>query len=89
MDFNKIPKQFCENINIGVSSEFFALALQSGQNLSAFALTPEHAKRLAQSLAYHVSEFEKQFGDIKTDWAPGVQSPIQMIDLKKPDDTNK
>ena len=83
MDLNKIPKQFCDNVNIGYSQEFFVLALMSGQNLGVFALTPQHAKRLSLSLAYNIKEFEERFDEIKTDWAPGIQSPIQMIDLNK------
>jgi hypothetical protein len=86
MDLNKIPKQFCENVNIGYSPESVVLALTSGQNLSAFALTPQHAKRLMLSLEYNIKEFEKKFGEIKTEWSPGVQSPLQMIDLTKPKD---
>jgi hypothetical protein len=27
-------------------------------------------------------EFEKRFGEIKADWTPGVESPIQMLDIK-------
>ena len=84
MDLNKIPKQFCENVNMGYSKEAFMLALISGQNIAAFALTPQHAKRLLLSLEYNLQEFEKNFGEIKTEWMPGVQSPIQMIDLNRP-----
>lgn len=84
MDLNKIPKQFCENVHMGYSKEAFMLALISGQNIAAFALTPQHAKRLLLSLEYNLQEFEKNFGEIKTEWMPGVQSPIQMIDLNKP-----
>jgi hypothetical protein len=38
------------------------------------------------SLEYNIKEFEKKFGEIKTEWSPGVQSPLQMIDLTKPKD---
>lgn len=86
MDLNKIPKQFCENVNIGYNQESVVLALTSGQNLSAFALTPQHAKRLMLSLEHNMKEFEKSFGEIKTEWYPGVQSPMQMIDINKPKD---
>jgi hypothetical protein len=79
MDLNKIPKQFCENVNIGATPEYFILALSSGEHLSAYTLTPQHAKRLTQSLAYNIEQFEKRYGEIKTEWTPGIQSPIQMI----------
>lgn len=83
MDLNKTPKQFCENVNIGTTSEFFILALLSGEDAKTYVLTPQHAKRLSQSLAYHIAEFEKKYGEIGTEWTPGVQSPIQMTDIKK------
>lgn len=83
MDLNKLPKQFCDNVNMGFSAEALVLALMSGQNVSVFALSPEHAKRLSLSLAYNLKEYEKNFGEIKTEWIPGVESPIQLIDLGK------
>lgn len=83
MDLSKIPKQFCENVNIGATPEFFIISMLSGQNAMTYALTPAHAKRLSQSLAYNVEEFEKRFGEIKADWIPGVESPLQMLDIKK------
>ncbi|HCC06272.1 TPA: hypothetical protein DEP94_02875 [Candidatus Nomurabacteria bacterium] len=83
MDLNKIPKQFCDNVNIGYNPETVILALASGQNLSVFALTPQHAKRLLLSLGHNIKEFEKNFGEIKTEWSPGIQSPIQIVDLNK------
>jgi hypothetical protein len=83
MDLSKLPKQFCDNVNLGYSQEFFIAALLSGQNMSVFAFTPEHMKRLSLSLQYHIEEFEKSFGEIQTQWSPGIQSPIQMIDLNK------
>lgn len=82
MDLNKIPKQFCENVNIGATPEYFILGLISGEDAKTYVLTPQHAKRLSQSLAYNISEFEKRYGEIKTEWAPGIQSPMQIIDIK-------
>ncbi len=82
MDFNKIPKKFCENVNIASSAEFFVITLASGEEISAYALTPQHAKRLVQSLSYNVSEFERKFGEIKAEWSPGIQSPIQINNIK-------
>ncbi|MCF7844059.1 DUF3467 domain-containing protein [Candidatus Gracilibacteria bacterium] len=83
MELSKIPKQFCENVNIGATQEFFIISMLSGQNAMTYALTPAHAKRLSQSLAYNIAEFEKRFGEIKTEWTPGVESPMQMIDIKE------
>lgn len=82
MDLNKIPKQFCENVNIGATPEYFILALSSGVNQAAYTLTPQHAKRLTQSLAYNIEQFEQRYGEIKTEWKPGIESPIQILDVK-------
>ncbi len=81
MDFNKIPKQFCENVTAGHSEEYFVLMLSVGESLAAYALTPQHMKRLTQSLAHQVEEYEKQFGVIRAEWSPGIQSPIQSKDI--------
>ncbi|MBP6949191.1 MAG: hypothetical protein KBC41_02860 [Candidatus Pacebacteria bacterium] len=82
MDLRTIPKEFCENVNIGATPEFFVFGLSSGEDECAYVFTPQHAKRLSQSLLYNVAEYEKRYGEIKTEWTPGIQSPIQMIDIK-------
>ena len=82
MDIHKISKQFCENVNIGATPEYFILVLSSGDEQNAYTLTPQHIKRLSQSLAYNVEQFENRYGEIKTEWTPGIQSPIQVIDIK-------
>ncbi len=84
MDLNKLPKQFCDSISIAYSPEYFAFAMFSGQNGNAYAITPEHAKRLLQYLSYNLENYEKTFGTINAEWSPGIQSPIQMIDLNNP-----
>lgn len=89
MDFSKIPKQFCENVEIGVTPEFFALKVSSGEESKAYVLTLQHAKRLSQSLSYNVAEFEKKYGEINAQWTPGIQSPIQMDTLKGGEDESK
>lgn len=82
MDFNKIPKQFCENISIGYSPENFVIGLIAGEGMTAYALTPAHAKRLAQYIAHQVEEFESKFGTINAKWSPGIESPLQPKDIK-------
>lgn len=82
-DFTKIPKQFSESILIGYAEEYFALAILSGQNVASFALTKEHAKRLSLSLAHNIEDYERRFGEIKADWKPGIESPIQIPDINK------
>lgn len=83
MDLNKIPKQFCENITVAYSPEYFIMAMITGQNVNAYSLTPQHAKRLQQYLQYNIENFEKNFGEIKANWTPGVESPLQLVDLNK------
>ena len=82
MDFNKIPKQFCDNVVAGHSQENFVMLLSVGENATAYALSPAHMKRLAQSLAHQVEEYEKNFGPINAKWSPGIESPIQSKDIK-------
>lgn len=81
MDLSKIPKQFCENIACAYSQEFFIMSMLTGENGIAYALTPQHMKRLAQYLAHQIEDYEKQFGEIKAEWKPGIQSPIQTGDI--------
>ncbi|MBM3272450.1 DUF3467 domain-containing protein [Candidatus Kaiserbacteria bacterium] len=82
MDLNKVPKQFCENITVGVSQESFVMGMLNGETGAFFVLTPQHMKRLSQYLAFQVAEYEKQFGTIKADWQPLVQSPVQTNEIK-------
>jgi len=82
MDLNKIPKQFCENISVGYSPENFVIAMMVGEGAAAYALTPQHAKRLSQYLETQVREFETKFGTINAKWSPGIESPLQSKDIK-------
>jgi len=81
MDLSKVPKQFCENISVAYSQEFFIMGMFTGETGIAYALTPQHLKRLAQYLAHQVGEYEGKFGTINAEWIPGIQSPIQTKDL--------
>jgi hypothetical protein len=81
MDLSKVPKQFCENITAAFSQEFFVMGMITGENGIAYALSPQHMKRLAQYLAHQIADYEKQFGVINAEWKPGIQSPIQTKDI--------
>lgn len=81
MDFNKIPKQFCENVFAGHTEENFVMVLSVGEAAHAYALTPAHMKRLVQSLSHQVEEYEKKFGPIQAKWSPGIESPLQSKDI--------
>ena len=81
MDLNKVPKQFCENISVAFSQEFFIMSMLTGENGITYALTPQHMKRLSQYLAHQIGEYEKNFEKINAEWTPGIQSPIQTKDV--------
>ena len=80
-DLAKIPKQFCENVLAGHSLESFVMVMTVGEAAHAYALTPQHMKRLVQSLNHQVAEYERQFGAIDAKWSPGIESPIQSKDI--------
>ncbi len=82
MDFNKIPKQFCESVVAGHSEENFVMVMSVGENATAYALTPQHMKRLVQSLSHQLEEYEKKFGSIQASWSPGIESPLQPKDIR-------
>lgn len=78
-DIQKVPKQFCENISIAFTKEFFAMQMLSGEDATTFALTPGHMKRLMQYTAHQVAEYEKKHGEIVTDaWSKDIKSPLQI-----------
>ncbi|HEY0964387.1 MAG TPA: hypothetical protein VGE31_01185 [Candidatus Paceibacterota bacterium] len=76
-DLKKAPKVFCESINIAFSPEFFVMGLSSGAQSTIYSLTPQHAKRLQQYLAYEIAEFERMHGHIQAEWSPKILSPVQ------------
>ena len=55
MDLSKVPKRFCENIACAFSQEFFILSMLTGEEGAAYALSPQHAKRLAPYLAHPIA----------------------------------
>ncbi len=81
MDLTKVPKQLCENISVAFSQEFFVMGMLAGEQGVAYALTPQHMKRLQQYLMHQVVEYETKFGAINAEWVPGMQSPIQTKDV--------
>lgn len=79
IDINQVPKQLSENVMVGANNEMFVIIPVVGTNATAYALTPEHAKRLSKLLAERVSDFEKKVRPITE--STGVPSPIQTSDL--------
>jgi hypothetical protein len=85
MDINKIPKQFCESVNGGFAPDFFVVIMSSGESVTAYSFTPQHMKRTALWINHQLEEYEKKYGTISLKRSLGIQSPIQISDLKKPD----
>lgn len=78
-DFKKAPKMFCESINVGYTPEYFVMALSSGVQANIYSLTPQHLKRLREYLSHQINQYEKEHGEIKTEWNPNVVSPVQRL----------
>lgn len=78
-DLQKAPKQFCENIKIGFTPEYFVMALSSGEQANIYSLTPGHIKRLEQYLAHEIETYEKEHGTINAEWNPNIVSPVQKM----------
>lgn len=68
--FNRSAGRFCTLVNIGHTPEFFAMDYRSvtpegdAWLLGRYFLTPQHAKRLLQTLAEHIKGFEEEYGTI-------------------------
>jgi hypothetical protein len=82
IDFNQLPKKFCDGAIGTFVKDLFSFALTSGNNLDSYATTPQIMKSIAIWLNNHVQDYEKQFGEIDT-IPPKIHSPIQISDLKK------
>lgn len=78
-----LPKQYVERVLVLANEEYFAMILSSGSTEQAYALSPKHLKRLAQTLAHNIETYEKTYGLIETKWEPGIQSPIPMSALNQ------
>ncbi len=87
IDFNQLPKKFCDGALGAFNKELFSFALTSGNSLDSFATTPQMMKSIAIWVGDQIKNYEKQFGEINM-VTPQIQSPIQMADLKKPDNDN-
>ena len=80
VDFNQLPKKFCDGAIGAFNKDTFYLAITSGNNLDVFATTPRVMKDISIFLNNHVKNYEKQHGEI--DMTPAlIPSPIQSSDL--------
>ena len=82
IDFNQVPKKFCDGAIGAFGKDFFSFGMTSGNNLDAYATTPQTMKSVSLWMAELVANYEKQFGEIDMK-QPEIQSPIQISDLKQ------
>jgi len=80
VDFNQMPKKFCDGAIGAFNKDTFFLALTSGNNLDVFATTPKLLKDISIFLNKNVENYEKQFGVIDMS-VPQIRSPLQSSDL--------
>jgi hypothetical protein len=82
-DINQIPKIYCDNFVMNSTAEVFQIALFAGGSVNAYALSPEHMKKVSQLIAAKVAEFETNIRPIHAEWSENIPSPVQAIDLQK------
>lgn len=82
IDFNQIPKKFCDGAIGAYGKDIFSFGLTSGNNIDSFATTPQVMKSIAFWINDQIGKYEKQFGVIDMT-PPQIQSPLQMADLGK------
>jgi hypothetical protein len=87
IDFNQLPKKFCDGAIGAFGKEIFSFALTSGNSIDSFATTPQVMKSIAIWVGDQVKNYEKQFGEIDMT-PPQIQSPIQIADLRRPSEDN-
>ena len=84
IDFNQIPKKFCDGAIGAYNKEIFSFALTSGNNIDSFASTPQTMKSISMWMSDQIKMYESQYGEIDIT-PPIIQSPIQVSDLPKTD----
>ncbi len=82
-DNNREPKLYCDNVSVSFGPEIFGMSFFAGEDVEAYAFSPQHAKRFSKLLHYYVQKYEEQHGPILADWSPSVPSPIQRTVLPK------
>jgi hypothetical protein len=78
VDFNQVPKKFCDGAIGAVNKEIFFFALTSGNTIDAFATSPQIMKSIQMWMSKQVEDYEKRFGVINMD----QESPIKVTDVK-------
>ncbi|MDB5204856.1 MAG: hypothetical protein JWP09_884 [Candidatus Taylorbacteria bacterium] len=85
INLSELPKKLCDGAIGAFGKEYFSFVLTSGNNLDSYAATPKIMKSVSVWMSAQIQNYEKQFGEIDMTPSP-IQSPIQMADLKKPED---
>lgn len=80
IDFNQLPKKFCDGAIGAYGKDAFFFGITSGNNADVFATTPRVMKDIAIFLNKHIENYEKQFGVIDMS-IPEIPSPFQSTDL--------
>lgn len=80
IDFNQLPKKFCDGALGAFNKEAIMFCMTSGNNLDPFATTPKIAKSIALFFTEQIKNYEKQFGEIDMS-APEIPSPFQSTDF--------
>ncbi len=80
VDFNQLPKKFCDGALGTFNKEAIMFCLTSGNNLDSYATTPQVAKSIAMFYSEQIANYEKQFGEIDMT-APLIPSPITPSEL--------
>lgn len=81
IDFNQLPKKFCDGAIGAFNKDVFYFGITSGNNIDVFATTPKVMKDVAIFFNNHIANYEKQFGVIDMT-IPPIPSPLQSSDLK-------
>jgi len=67
IQINMDPNSYMINMmNMGFDEEMFRFLIMSGNQGRQFTATPKHAKRIYLLLKQQIENYEKQFGEIKT-----------------------
>ena len=64
VDFNQIPKKFCDGALGAYGRDLFSFGLTSGNNIDSFATTPQIMKSISIWLKEQIDSYEKSFGEI-------------------------
>ena len=81
INFNQLPKKFCDGMIGSFGKEIFFFGFTSGNTVDGFAATPRTMKTIMHKMQQQIQKYEKQFGVIDLTPSP-IQSPLQAEDLK-------